>query len=478
MKPYQLHHRVHEEWGEQSLHFWFFAFSASYDLEELRNALKGVLAEHRVTAYASYELVGQYDLMLRVWLPYARVKAFRVSLRDALSPLSLVLDDLFTVESHVRHWPWASLPNKRGPIIPVNTELLSTRPTDGQLEQMNELCVGEGRESLSQDLARFKDGGLLREALPGPGIKLVTLVNPTGTVSNPKRIALQKQIARVLDESDPETFSDCSLYAVDGHAALFLILCRVHSDCFGELRAKLFDALQLPLLGEARTTTYPIVSSEFLPITDAISLGAPGGDVEDRSTIVDLLGDDESHILEVKATAFAPIDPWLRDGRDLEESPKFFDRGILKSVAAFLNSDGGTIVVGALEGERYRGLSDGVSKRLDSFPSIGQYVCCGLVDPTFTSGSWDKFERKVLDLLGSRLTPNASGLVRISREQYHRKSLCVIRVLPSGDAWYYAQTSETQPAAFYIRDGARVLELQATDADEYKKRHRSEQKET
>jgi hypothetical protein len=472
---YHVHPKVHAEWGDQSLYFMFFSFRLSYDAQALADALDEAFAQHDVTAQVTYELIGRFDLMLRVWLSHARLRAFRATLKEKLNPLSLQNDAVWYIAEVVRHWPWGSRGSgydRRGPLREPDERLLLVDRTPAILRTLNEVTSAD-----EPDVARAEE--LVNQELlaelptePAEGIKLVTLVDGNG-LSNQEVDALQGLFARRLDEADPTVFSECSLYRSESNETPFIFMCRVAPSAWEHINTALYGPIQDLLIGKGRTSTYAVMRQGVVPFSDALATNPGPSSSGRRATVADLLADDESETFEVKATAFGAIDPWLHGRGDIVESDKLFERGVLKSVVGFLNSSGGSVLVGALEAERYSGLSPEVDMKLDHFTVCGQYVCLGLLDPTFVADGWDKYARRIADILDTRITgtPVATRAVVVEKQSHLDHEFCVVHVeAPPDDHWFYGLGSGGERSQrFYVRSGARVIELQGADADRYKR---------
>lgn len=476
---YHIHPKVHAEWGDQSLYFMFFSFRLSYDDKALADALNDAFAQHDVTAQVTYELIGRFDLMLRVWLPHARQRAFRATIKEKLNPLSLQTDAAWSIAEIVRHWPWGSRGSdydRRGPLREPE-ERLSVMDRESTLRTLNDVSSSDEPDPAHAD--DLKNKRLISEvsATPQEGIKLVTLVDGNA-LSNQEVDALQGLIARRLDESDQAIFSEWSLYRSESNEMPFIIMCRVAPTAWARINAAFYRPIQEMLIGKGRTSTYAVIRQGLVPFSDAIATNPVPASIGRSMTVAELLADDESERFEVKATAFGAVDPWLHGRGEIVESDKLFERSVLKSVVGFLNASGGTVLIGALEAERYRGLSGEVDAQLEQFPVSGQYVCLGLLDPYFLAEGWDKYARRIAAILDTRITgtPVATRAVVVEKQSYLDREFCVVRAEASTDAhWYYAIGSGGERTQrFYVRSGARVIELQGTDADRYKRTRAAE----
>jgi hypothetical protein len=467
----QWHPAVHEEVGHETLHYWFLTFSTSYEWDVLRAELLALLESHQVHSFALYELMGDCDVLLRVWLPRGTSGSFRVSLQHRLERFSLSKDVLCSVEKVIRHWPFSV--GGKGDIQTLSGD--AANPHAEVIEQVNEKLLA-GVDATDPTLAALADDGTV-----GPqnhsedqisGVKIVTLIKPMGELSNAQKRGLEKRLALVLDEQ--EVVRQRSLYQVDGAGSVFLLTCLVPEADFFSFRENLVGDLA-PLLeaAGARTNSYSCASRDLLMFQDVIPPpGARRVPVRPRfRCVADLLKLEESITLEVKGSAFAPLDPWLFEGEQLIESQSFFHRGILHAIVGFLNADGGSIVIGGLERQRYRHLSEAPPpENRPEFKEIGGYLCAGLLDPYYYKRGWDPYERKMAQAIASNVTPDPSPLLSIRNEEAEGITFCVIDVGPGQEAgWHYLKPQgEDGGAQFLVRQGARTVALDGVDADRYK----------
>lgn len=63
------HHRCHEVWAQEELSFWRLYFAPTYNHREIVTRIKTVLMDCKILSYAIYELTGEIDLLLRLWIP-------------------------------------------------------------------------------------------------------------------------------------------------------------------------------------------------------------------------------------------------------------------------------------------------------------------------------------------------------------------------------------------------------------------------
>lgn len=466
----QWHPSLHEKAGQETLHYWFLTFSSSYEWDLVRAELLALLGRLHVYSFALYELMGDCDVLLRVWLPRGTSSSFRVELRRCLAGFGLSEDVLYSVEEVIRHWPFAK--EGKGGIEAVDRNGPMPGPE----------TIGEANGKLLDQLGIEDEAlaGLAEQGLLGPhnhhddqiaGVKLVTLLKPKGDLETSQIHSLAKEIAGVLDAQ--ASIKQRSLYQVEGRA-VFLLTCLVPEGRFFAFRDELVSLLS-PLCAAAgvRTNSYACASPKLLMFQDLIpSPGTRGAPPRMQSrNVSDLLKLDESMTLEVKGSAFTPLNSWLFDGEMPEESDSFFHKGVLKTIAAFLNSEGGSILIGALETGRYR--DEGMAEGAPSFTEVGGYMTAGILDPCFLKRGWDFYARRIAEKVASNIEPDPLPLLTMRNEEVDGMILCVIDVVAGRDAgWHYLRHRRGDGLAFLVRQGSRTVELEGVDADRYKERYR------
>jgi hypothetical protein len=461
---------MHWQFAHESLHYWFLTFATSYEWEVLRKELRQLLADHNVRSFALYELMGDFDVLLRVWLPQGTSGAFRAKLQNRLEKFSLRTDTPYSVEKVIRHWPFTE--DGTGFLRGLDPDI--PPPSLDAIERANAL-MAEGAPSENPQLAQLVADGFVGPPREGNdqvlGVKIVTLIKPIVVLTNLQKRGMAKQLALVLDRQT--NIRQRSLYQVDGQDASFVLSCLAPESSFFAFREELIRDLA-PLLetAGARTVSYSCASRRLLLFQDFIHApdsrrprNAP------KRPVKELLNLEESATLEVKGSAFAPLDPWLFGGEELVESPAFFGHGVLRAIVGFLNAEGGSVVIGGLERERYQSrTAKDKTSRLPEFRDIGAYTCPGLVDPTFAAKGWDAYERKMVDLIKSNVAPDPLPLISIRMEELQSVRFCVVDIQPGREiGWHYLQPQRGEAGPqFLVRQGARTVALEGMDADRYK----------
>lgn len=134
--------------------------------------------------------------------------------------------------------------------------------------------------------------------------------------------------------------------------------------------------------------------------------------------ILELIAQGESHTLEFKET----LEYDVRENRQNRE----LNKATLKTIAAFLNAEGGTILIGVSDSGEVKGINRDL-----------QYV---------RGNSRDGFEQKLRSLINDRFDPSPLGFVDIDFQELAEGTVCRVNVRP-------ANTIVHIDNEVYIRDG-------------------------
>ncbi|MFO8036086.1 MAG: ATP-binding protein [Anaerolineales bacterium] len=168
---------------------------------------------------------------------------------------------------------------------------------------------------------------------------------------------------------------------------------------------------------------------------------------------------EESEVLEFKGSLSFDIDRYLLgDGKQME-NPKLIDEGVLKSIVAFLNTSGGTILIGILEMNKYE---DVYQEKLEEYPLEENKIIFG-IEHEYGKDEWDGYHQKLANLIETRIDPEVLDykLVEISKVSYEDFDICKIEVTPS-DTRQYLNNKD-----FFKRRGNMTKKLTGKDIDAY-----------
>lgn len=152
--------------------------------------------------------------------------------------------------------------------------------------------------------------------------------------------------------------------------------------------------------------------------------------------IGELLGSPERENLEFKASF-----RWdVREGK----INRALEKSVMKTIAAFLNSSGGGLVIGADDGGAPVGLESDYA--------------------TLRRQDADGFENHFTHVFNSTIGPEFRRFVKLSFEQAGDKEVCVVRVSPAVQPAYARFEGDEQ---FFVRTGNSTTALQLSEAAKY-----------
>lgn len=408
-----------------------------------------------MTSFATYELIGSFDLLVRFYMQPEREKEFVDAYEDALKPHELSNALPFRVEEIPRHWVWAGGPGKGGALERPSKEVLKRHYSRAQIELLNRANArSHERQAL---IKHFTELGLVTSRAGCEGVKFVVTIGTHDEIGGELRKRLRRRLETTLDKASG-VVRERSLYTGElGQRELFLVMCRIKQGSFQRVRTDFLEPLgAAAAMADASTTTYPVVSDDFLCFQDELAVPDPP-----QPDVHSLLQGHESGQFEVKGSLAAPLDPWLRDGIPLEQlaaSKSYPLRGVLKSVVGLLNSGGGTVVIGAIEEASYA-KDTAASGRLRALPKVGLYRIVGLVDPSFRKGGWDSWDRQLRSLIREKIDPNPGVLVQPREIEVEGRTICAIDIDDPGDEGeFYLRTSKAT-SQFFGREGTQVHPL-------------------
>jgi Putative DNA-binding domain len=164
-----------------------------------------------------------------------------------------------------------------------------------------------------------------------------------------------------------------------------------------------------------------------------------------RTSVADLVAAGESQTAEFKSTA-----RWnLRSGA----TDKKLEHVIVKTVCAFFNAEGGTLLIGIDDKGNALGLDN-------DFRSLGP------------KGTRDGYELYLRQLLDNGLSIPTAGLLRIRFETFRSQDICVVSVAASGRP-VFARPAEGGhgPSEFWVRIGNASRQLHGDDMVSYQSLH-------
>jgi hypothetical protein len=485
---------MHRMLGSRSLHFWFLRLAGIYDKDEVFRKLLKCMEEVDAEAYAGYELTGEFDVMLRLWIDPTAVGKFADLLKDRMR---LTTSRSYSVTETVRHWVWEERSNGNGGgIVPCEIDSLDANTLLEDIERLNKLSDAS-RERSVVDTKGARDSTLLQRFIKAKaitpvskesGIRLVLRLQPGHDLNDDDLVRVNQGVKRELDalrdsverslaeRSSSLRIREFSLYLCADNT--IIVLCRIDYRAWHLFREQLLGRLaKIP--GLAQTTTYPVLSAnleisrELLLVDDEVRKSLPEAEFAERIArripqrpkrlqrlserykpkeepldsselprppseplaVTQFFNREESATFEAKGSAFSPVEAWLDRRLDdpedegFAEDKGFFRSTIAKTIVAMLNTEGGVILIGVLEDDRYAEDSrERLRLRLEGLPLEGRFRLLGLQDPIYRRRRWDGFDRKFQELLKPLIDGTIARRVQLSPGWHDGREFAIVQV--------------------------------------------------
>jgi membrane protein YdbS with pleckstrin-like domain len=158
-------------------------------------------------------------------------------------------------------------------------------------------------------------------------------------------------------------------------------------------------------------------------------------------SLEELIREGESSSLEFKES--------LRYDTRLNSINKDLEKAVMKTIAGFLNTDGGTLVIGVNDSGEILGLN----RDYDSLPRKNR----------------DGFENHLSALVKSMIGMNFSKYVALAFEKVDGKEVCLVRVKSSHKPAYLHNGDKREE--FFVRTGNSTQPFSMSEAEDYIKTH-------
>ena len=160
------------------------------------------------------------------------------------------------------------------------------------------------------------------------------------------------------------------------------------------------------------------------------------------TSIQDLIGDGESNVLEFKQSA-----RWSHGTDNKGKSEQI----IAKSISGFMNSEGGTLLIGVADD----GTVPGIESDYD----------------TLSKSNRDGFELFLTQLIADKITGPSTSLCRIAFHGVGGKDVCKIEVAASAKPVFTSPINSKAHTDFWVRQGNKTEQFHGTEQVEYIEEH-------
>jgi len=168
---------------------------------------------------------------------------------------------------------------------------------------------------------------------------------------------------------------------------------------------------------------------------------------------------EESKNLEFKGSLYVNLNRYLLGDGKLEKEEGILKEGVLKTIVAFLNTNGGDIVVGVLEKNKFENADE---EKISDCTEYKNKIVFG-IDIEYSKDEWDGYLQYLTNLIEKRISGEIidSELVEIKQLKYKNKDICLINVSPSDNKQFL------DGKEFYIRRENRTILLEGPEIDRY-----------
>lgn len=192
-----------------------------------------------------------------------------------------------------------------------------------------------------------------------------------------------------------------------------------------------------PFLERRRELMAHVVRDGFASLSEGHS------ETQTQKGVAELIAAGESQRVEFKSTA--------RFNLHTGQVDKKMEQVIVKTVAGFLNSEGGTLLIGVADNGDVLGLDNDYS--------------------TMSKGNRDGFELALRQRLETSLSSSTAATVSFEFDQVQDKDVCVLRVAPAGKPVFAKPLDGSSATEFWIRIGNATNQLHGEDFVSYKDEH-------
>jgi hypothetical protein len=512
------HESVHVKRAATKLVFWRFSFGPEYDEARIREEILSIFEENTIRSYVFYEILGEYDVVVRFWLPIDRSlteleRQFDRSLRGE----GLKSRQFLRVRRILSHWAW------QGCLSPNEEDVaIVDRRHVNQLEQLNTGTLRHFYQDheASADLAKlyanspavddppawlddFLDRGLIRPLdLERRGVRFfIDFDIPSRGFRNPDEFtqaaeSINQACALACAKEYTHGKGTFSIYTGEGSFTNFLVIARApEGDFYDFVRDVIFgirNAYPIRLL-HIRPYTQVSADRTFRLFRESPSIGRSTA----KPAVEQLIGEPETSTLEKKGTLSVNVDRLLAGAGDGPDPA--LETEVLRAICGLLNSGSrsrGQLVIGILEPERY-------GSRLAALEKVGATLLQRTQGGGWEVGSaesitgedpgnigivlgvefeanngakaktTDEYVRRISDLLINRISPNPIGRVVIQPVGLAGRTLISVDVSPGGEEWFYVEGVEGRGKfSFCVRENAGTRTLNGPDVEKFQKAFR------
>jgi hypothetical protein len=452
---YLWHHDLHRRAASERLYFFAFEFYPNYDQTIAVGQIKTALRANRIVSYVVWELLGNVDLLVKLWVPsQVDLATLKSALADSISYPHQFRMVPFSVERTLHHWLWPDEITDGGrlPDLPHRLMVSLNGPSPPTATAVKPLV----------------DNGLVHRLRSQRTMKFFVRITPGDARSDGDDLYLENElnnrvcsvVHRAADIMSP------SIFLGDGFAR-YLITGRVDPRKWETISTQLVDSINdlgMNLYRGKRTLTHVSAFADAVDRREQL-LAADSVNTSESLTLDDLLAREESRTLEFKASAFMNVTNAVRNRDALKPDIRMQDT-IVKAVTGMLNAVGGIIAIGVAESSEFT--LDELGTIYNTPEAQGNYIVVG-VQQEYPRKAWDGYERRLRQLLARHIEPDPSGWIEFERADHTAGPVALVLVRRP-DGWFFARGGGKSLGSprFAARIGNETLWLEGRAMDEYR----------
>ncbi len=481
------HDEIHESQDLARLQFWRLSFSPSYKHEEIFEALHQLFSEREITSYVIYETLGEYDLLLRLWVPRGLAEDdLENQFEEALESLRLWKINYMIVHRS-SHWADVATDRERWPAL--------DDPVIAEVSEFNRAQLGDGPVQRGEAIEELvKRGVLMVIPIDTRGVRVFIIFDHPREPLNRggRRLAfstIETVCTTVCDEWNAEYPEElpthASAYGGAGPMTEFLVMARAPYGHFHAFVSRLAGALRTAGLDEQydiRPYTHVIADEMFTEFAENRPVKAADGaaklDIEE----------EETESLEYKATFALNLRRYIASNE--QAADKRVMHGLIRAVCGLLNSpNGGRLMIGVLETrrelERTKDKLAYLSRLRDEFgfeiePNQISNPPNALIGIEAEVGEGklfpdpDAYQRRMLQALRDQINPTPLPFITFEIRREGESQVCVLTVKPA-PVWFWGRDIEGKHEEFYVREAGSTRAYGGMESELYRQAHPREQ---
>lgn len=437
-----IHFRLHEY-----VRYVRVSLKTQYTTEQFFEAFKTMCEKWKVENFTVLEVYGTHDLVIRIFSKQERpfIQDFRAFIEAPTPRMKATQTQWADYGDCLHHWLWAD----GGGASPAEVEpALLQDIIDSPVDVEARLLEDVGEDTL------IEKNALRIEDKPKPGIRFLVFISSAAqsdkSMPNDAKDQFAASVVRDVLSIDGITHEE--IY--QGENSEWLIVdARVEFGNYfavNDLKTVLHQSL-LASYG-CRITTYlccnnidGALEQEKLCATNELEVPPLTED-----DVREILVKPESGQVEVKGSVQQDLRAYLKDGTVTKMEPKDGVDPILKTIAGFLNTNGGVLIIGAVEEIHFKGVD------LSAYPQIGDHRLVGID----TNMDFDKAERTVTNKIRQQISSVASRLCKISYFKIEDREIMTVEVRK-------CPTLQDYQGNIYARENAQTRQLTGAEVAEF-----------